>query len=310
MLREIKKSVDDQIRLHVRDFAAPVIVCRERDGVLAYVCERMAELLDFEQSDLIGAHRHKIMVNHTDFYSEETRTQLRTKNNGQAEVFFHNEFQDFDNERYAVGTVTDFHLLNESTKHLLEDYMEFSKKYSPRIISGFNDVEILDLLPIGVACLALCDDPFFVYVNEHFCKGMGYTCQDLLSGRVKSADISVDQIRMSQVVSPIGDFDNSLNGFYHHKQWRHKAGHIVEGRVLTTKVAFSTDGGDSKAPWGWKPPAQYALSVISFRRGNAYQFAKTPAAIKRAAELLGQSPENVIEVCETLQREGFLQFPD
>ena len=103
---------------------------------------------------------------------------------------------------------------------------------------------------------------------------------------------------MSDVVSPIGNFDNSLNGFYHHKQWRHKAGHIVEGRVLTTKVAFAGEN------------IEYALSVISFRRGNAYQFAKTPAAIKRAAELLGHSTEGVIEVCETLQREGFLQFPD
>tara|TARA_R100001015_G_scaffold8654_1_gene3395 strand:+ start:76 stop:975 length:900 start_codon:yes stop_codon:yes gene_type:complete len=275
-----------------------VCVTNEHKTII-YVNDLWLEKIGFTKQEIINTNLFETLVIVEDYKCPGEYSGKARKKNG--DVI---EFKGSVGKETVHGSIfyigicreKDLKLFAKSSRLEIEKYFHYYKDSVPRILSTFSDTAILDELPIGISVM-INDTLDYVYVNNHYSKNLGYKPTDFLLGKVRNSDITHSIKPLSDNVVSMLDFKAGFNDdFYIEKTWRHKKGYIVEGRIIAQKFTFPDDDTD------------FLLSVISFRKNNAYKLLKTPKTFKRTAELLGVTERKLIETAKILEEEGLFSW--
>ena len=270
------------------------------DNKIAYANPAWLLIMGFSLEDIIGKNVFTTLIKMDEFTRTAWSGRARDKQGNSYRFDGTSKTTRIRETEYVLGFCKPEHcvFLAKNPMEEIEKYFHYWKGAAPKIITGFSDVTMLDEMPFGIS-VVIDDVMQYVYVNNHYCKKLGYSAKDFLSGRVKVNDITVELDTLSDNVVNFQDFQNGFNeDIYLEKKWMHAKGHLVEGRIMASKFQLEPGG------------LTYLISAISFRKGNKYKLHKTPTAIKRAAKLLNKTEQEIIECSMILQKEGLFTFDD
>ncbi|BAQ88872.1 regulatory protein (GGDEF domain) [uncultured Mediterranean phage uvMED] len=279
----------------------PNILVNNSTGLIVDVNDSFCALTKFSKDELLGQHRHKLVLSHGDFYQDYSYVNIRTKNKEILQLKVRHNFPDLNvnGEKIACvqSTIVRVRKLRTNPQENIEKYFRFVTNGKFDIVTGIGDCHILDRLPVGISILHE-SMKFFVYVNYFYANHLGYECHEFLSGKIKPEDLWVNHVNLNKQIIDISDYldrKTFKHGYYHYRQWLKRDGTIAEGRVLAHKIKLKKDGEG------------YILAVCDFRNTNKYRLKQTPTVAKKLAEKLNIDTHRVTEALFELSKEGFIK---